>query len=290
MRALSFVVCWLHVSICALAQSGSVLWKIEGNGLKSPSYLFGTINFLPKDAFTVPSEAVSALDACEVFVTKILHDKKTQNQFNEAVRIPDNGWINDYLTEDELNQLRLLLLLDYEVKENAYHDFYSRLQPIILVTTTAALELGDNITYPEKELEVLARKNNMKFVGLSTIEEEINAFKQFPIEDQVKALKYTVNNFYQHLIDFNKMVSAYLDQQDLEWVKEETFKATNESQAFKKVYYNDRTMAWMAKVEQLIRSKPTFLALGVPHLVGDEGLIRLLIAKGYTVSPVSVTF
>ena len=130
----------------------------------------------------------------------------------------------------------------------------------------------------------------MDFVGLSTIEEEIMAFEQFPIKDQVEALKYTVNNFYQHLIDYKKMAEAYLEAQDLEKVKEETFKATNESQAFKKVYYDDRTMAWLPEVERLIQSKPTFIAVGVPHLVGDEGLIRLLKKKGYTVSPVSVVF
>lgn len=287
-----FLFFWFCLSLSGhvFAQTGSVLWKIEGSNLPKPSYLFGTVNFLPKDAFSIPPQVNSALDSCEVFVTKILLNKKTQNQFNEAVRIPNNGWINDYLTDDELNQVRLLLLLDYEVKENMYYDFYSRLQPIMLVTLTAALELGDNITYPEKEMEILARKNNMNFVGLSTIEEEIMPFEQFPIKDQVEALKYTVNNFYQHLIDYKKMAEAYLEAQDLEKVKEETFKATNESQAFKKVYYDDRTMAWLPEVERLIQSVPTFIAVEVPHLVGDEGLIRLLKKKGYTVSPVSVVF
>lgn len=277
-------------SIFLATQGQSAFWKVEGNGLKEPSYLFGTINFLPKSSYTIPDPVEKAIASCEVFTTKMSLDRKTQKQFNDAVKIPNNGWINDYLTDDELNQLRLLLLLDFEVKESAYHDFYSRLQPIILVTTTAALHLGDNIAYPERELEAIARKEKLDFVGLSNMEEEIKAFEQFPIEDQVEALKYTVNNFYQHIQDYENMVKAYLKEQNLEKVRAETFKATNESQAFKKVYYDDRTRAWLPQLKNQIKSKPTFVALGVPYLVGEEGLIAMLKNDGYTVEPIEIDF
>ncbi len=270
-------------------QEYSVLWEISGNGLEQSSYLFGIINFLPADKFAIPPEVKHALESCKVFVTKTLLDNANRKKFNEAIRIPNNGWINDYLTDDELNQLRLLLLLDFEVKENAYHDYYSRLQPIILVTATAALHLGDNITYPEKALEQMAQKSKLRFVGLGTVQEEIDAFQQFPVEDQVEALKYTVNNFYQHLAEYDNMVKAYLEQ-DLEAVKRETFKATNESRAFKKVYYDARVMNWLPEIEKMITTEATFTVLGVPYLVGDVNLISLLRDKGYTVKPVVVRF
>ncbi|MEM7109438.1 MAG: TraB/GumN family protein [Bacteroidota bacterium] len=277
-------------SSVVLAQDQSLLWKVEGNGLKDTSYLFGTINFVPKDGYFIPDPVKKALASSEVFATKMALDRKTQKKFNEAVRIPNDGWINDYLNEDELNALRLLLLKDYEVKENAYYDFYSRLQPIILVTTTAALDLGDNIAYPERELQSLAKKGNLKFVSLSNIEEEIAAFRQFPIEDQVEALKYTVNNFEEHLRGYREMVNAYLKEQNLDDVRNETFKATNKSQAFKKVYYDDRTKDWLPQLEKQMKSKSTFVALGAPYLIGEKGLIEMLQSSGYTVEPIPVEF
>lgn len=280
----------LFISSVAICQENSVLYKVSGNGLEKPSYLFGIINFLPNDKFHMPLSVEEALESCEVFVTKTEMNRKTQKKFNEAVRIPNNGWINDYLTDDELNQLRLLLLLDFEVKEHAYHDFYSRLQPIILVTTTSALNLGDNIVFVEQKLHDIAKKNRLKFDGLSTIDEEIAAFEKFPIEDQVEALKYTVNNFYDHIKDYDNMVASYLGDQDLEKVKDETFKATNESQDFKKVYYDSRAIGWLPKIETMMKQKPTFMALGVPYLVGDVSLLSLLETKGYTITPVKVNF
>ncbi len=272
------------------AQEKSVLYKISGNGLEKPSYLMGIINFLPSDKFSIPQAVEEAMSECETFLTKNELNAKTQKKFNHAVRIPEGGWINDYLTDDELNQLRLLILLEFEVKEHAYHDFYSRLQPIILVPTTTALHLRDNITYTERSLHEAAKKNKLKSEGLGTIQEEIDAFKKFPIKDQVEALKHTVNNFEGHIADYNKMVEAYLVNQDLEMVKNETFKATNESQEFKKVYYDSRALNWLPNLEKKIKDKPAFIALGAPYLVGEVSLINLLATKGYNVRPVEVSF
>jgi len=283
-----FVAC----SLLAKAQDdeikNAVLWEITGNGIESPSYIYGIINFLPKDKYKVPRKVKQKIEDCETFATKIIYNNHARRQFNKAVRIPNDGWINDYLTDDELNQLRLLLLLDFEVKEHQYHDFYSRLQPIILVTSTTALYLGENIVFVEEELAHLAKKNRMDFVGLGTIEEEIAAFEKFPIEDQVEAAKYTVNEFDQHIADYMALVDAYIDDQDLAKVKDETMKATNESKEFRRVYYDDRVEHWMPKIEELIQGDPTFFALGAPYLVGEVSLIQLLRKKGYTVKPVEL--
>jgi uncharacterized protein YbaP (TraB family) len=268
----------------------SVLYEVSGNGLEKPSYIMGVINFLPASKFKVPNEVDSVLENCDVFVIKTSLDNKTQKKFNEAIKIPDNGWINDYLTDDELNQLRLLLLLDLEVKENAYHDFYSRLQPIILVTTTSALNLKEDIVYTERSLYEVAKKHKLKIYSLGTIQEEIDAFTKFPIEDQVQALKFTVNHFYDHIIDYNKMVDAYLIDQNLEVVKTATLKAINESKPFVTAYYEARTLNWLPKIEKMIQDKPTFITLGAPFLIGDLGLITLLQTKGYEINTVPVSF
>lgn len=266
----------------------AVLWEISGNGIEAPSYIYGIINFLPKDKYKVPRKVKQKLEDCDNFVTKIIYNNHARRQFNKAVRIPNDGWINDYLTDDELNQLRLLLLLDFEVKEHQYHDFYSRLQPIILVTSTTALYLGENIVFVEEELAHLAKKNRMDFIGLGSIEEEIAAFEKFPIEDQVEAAKYTVNKFDEHIADYMTLVNAYINDQDLAKVKDETMKATNESKEFRRVYYDDRVEHWMPKIEELIKADPTFFALGAPYLVGEVSLIELLRKRGYTVKPLEL--
>ncbi len=278
------------VNIAFAQTEKGILFKISGNGLEQPSYIMGIVNFLPADRFIIPEALENALAQCQVLATKTELNQRTQRKFNEAIKIPNNGWINDYLTDDELNQLRLLMLLDLDVKEHAYHDYYSRLQPIILVTVTNALNLKENIIYTEQKLHELAKKHKLKLAGLGTIEEEIEAFSQFPIQDQVEALKYTVNNYYDHIAEYQNLVNSYLNDQNLNYVEKETFKATNESKAFKKVYYENRSLKWLAEVEKLINKKPTFIALGAPFLVGESGLLALLKNKGYAITSVPLQF
>jgi uncharacterized protein YbaP (TraB family) len=47
----------------------------------------------------------------------------------------------------------------------------------------------------------------------------------------------------------------------------------------------DRNRAWLPKIEALFaRPKPAFVVVGAAHLVGTDGLIAMLRAKGYTVT------
>ena len=42
--------------------------------------------------------------------------------------------------------------------------------------------------------------------------------------------------------------------------------------------------AWMPQIEALFKTKkPTFVLVGILHLVGDDGLLNQLSAKGYQI-------
>ena len=50
----------------------------------------------------------------------------------------------------------------------------------------------------------------------------------------------------------------------------------------------DCTRKWMERLPYLIRSKPAFILVGVPHLAGDKGLINQFRARGFTVTPIKM--
>ena len=281
----------LNISIVSFCNGqddeNSVLWKISGNGLSQPSYIFGIINFLPKNEFAVSDNLQKAMDDCKIFVTKSPKTNASKKKFYKAARIPDDGWINDYLSDDELNELRLLMLLELEVTEHDYHYNYSRLQPVILVTATTLLYLSGDVTFVEEQLVQAAKKSHLKSKSLGTIEEEIAAFDNFPIPDQVEALKYTVKNFDEHINNYKQLVKYYKEEQNLDKIQEEILKATNRSQLFQEAYYDSRNKVWSGKISEMISKDPAFIAIGATHLAGKNGLLRLLKEKGYTMTPVN---
>nr|WP_303207085.1 TraB/GumN family protein [Bacteroides oleiciplenus] len=54
----------------------------------------------------------------------------------------------------------------------------------------------------------------------------------------------------------------------------------------RQVLLKARNMNWIGKLTGLIKDKPTFIAVGVRHLPGENGLIALLQKEGYKVDPV----
>ena len=48
----------------------------------------------------------------------------------------------------------------------------------------------------------------------------------------------------------------------------------------------ERNEKWIATIPSIIKDKSTLIAVGSAHLAGEKGLINLLKAKGYKVTPV----
>ena len=60
MKKANLIITFLLCSIGAFSQN-SILWEISGNGLKSSSYLMGTLKFIGEKEFYLPKEAVSKM-------------------------------------------------------------------------------------------------------------------------------------------------------------------------------------------------------------------------------------
>ncbi|MDX1956891.1 MAG: TraB/GumN family protein, partial [Chitinophagaceae bacterium] len=52
----------------------SLFWEISGNGLKKPSYLFGTMHVRDNKAFDFSDSVLLKIDACEAFALEVHPD------------------------------------------------------------------------------------------------------------------------------------------------------------------------------------------------------------------------
>ena len=61
-------------------------------------------------------------------------------------------------------------------------------------------------------------------------------------------------------------------------------RATDPSPTFFKMMVADRNRSWIPKIEELLNAKgDALVVVGAAHLVGKQGLVALLEAKGYSV-------
>ena len=63
----------------------------------------------------------------------------------------------------------------------------------------------------------------------------------------------------------------------------------NAVKEYKKAMYTDRNSGMAEKAESFIKDgKSVFFAVGTAHFLGDDGIVKLLSDKGYTVDKISI--
>jgi uncharacterized protein len=264
--------------LTAQEKSNSMLWKVEGNGLEAPSYLFGTIHILCEDDFEMKDKVVAALKDADKLVMELDYSN-TQEMSSMQQSALGEKKISETLNEDQLKELDALLLAKLGMGV-AVVDQYS------LMTVNALLLLkGIGCQNPkmfEFELAALAGEESKSIGGLESVSEQISMFnKAYPIDfmfDQLILID-------EYIDAFDDMVASY-KMEDAEAVQAQLMDERFMNENSTKYILNERNMNWADRIPEMMEMQSNFFAVGAAHLPGEQGLITLLQKKGYTVSPV----
>src|SRR5687768_8122690 len=79
---------FLFISSAVFAQkdNNALLWQVSGNGLKKPSYLFGTYHLLTNRFLDSVPVVGQKFDAAEVLVSEVLLNKAAIAQMDEVMK------------------------------------------------------------------------------------------------------------------------------------------------------------------------------------------------------------
>ena len=84
--------------------------------------------------------------------------------------------------------------------------------------------------------------------------------------------------------ELNSMIEAYKNN-DLKKLYQAILK-NKEFKDYKELLLDKRNENWIPKIEEIIKEQSAFIAVGAGHLPSKHGVIDLLKAKGYEVTPV----
>ncbi len=263
-------------------ETNSLLWKISGNDLAKPSYLFGTIHLLPEDQYFFTDKMHEALNATEVLALEASLDIPISEQIKMAgdMIMPDGKSWKDYMTEEEYAAVKSAFVDSLGMKEKKVEK-YSKIRPVY-VSGVVLSELLGKVKMYEQELSSMAKKSKKEIIGLETIQEQMEIVSAMSIEDQIEDLKSSTASM---LRDYNEMLIAYTSQN-----LSELEKVGTESEGFDKIeakLLTERNDKWIIAMKGLLAKQSTFFAVGAMHLVGESGLIAQLKAAGYTVEAVN---
>ena len=173
---------------------------------------------------------------------------------------------------------------------------YGRMRPAALNTLLTLAIYGQLL--PEvnandgidEHVQALAKESGKPVGGLEGVDDQIVAlFTGTPVPRQAKFLMCVVDNIDYNVTQAKQLIDAYYGQ-NLEQIEalvnEKMGNDCDNTDEENEILITGRNKAWMKKIPALIAEKPTLIAVGAAHLVGEEGLISLLKAQGYTVEGV----
>lgn len=266
-------------------KKNAIFWQISGNDLDKPSYIMAILKFIPEKDYLLPEVAVEKLKECRILSTETLLDHHAKHELNKAAHLDHHESLKDYLSKSEFETLENLFKEELGIGNLKFEMVYSKFKPVMLSTTMTRLALDNAIRFYEFELINLANENNLITLGLETVEREVEAFEKFPIEDQINALKHSIDNFDQQVADYKKVVEAYT-KGDLHTTLEYTLHPVENNRMFKKHFIDQRNREWVPKMMGYMRQAPTFFAIGASHLADENGLLSLLEKQGYSITPI----
>lgn len=264
-------------------KESSLLWKIEGPNIPKGSYLFGTMHMIEKEYFIFPDKLEKIVKKSEQLVME-LAGLPSQKEAMKYVLLPE-GTFFDYFTKEQTDSILIWAKKEFKMDEAAFRATMSKMKPFVVVQMATQLQLMGKTESYEMTLEEIAKTNKLAISGLETIEQQMSFFDDLSKEQQAEMVMEGIRDSEKAIQSMKEMEVLYQGQNvDSLYlmIQGEGGVISTESADF----LDKRNAAWVPKIEELIKEKRCFIAVGAGHLGGPNGVIRLLEQKGYTLTPV----
>ncbi|MEJ8801072.1 TraB/GumN family protein [Pontibacter sp. H249] len=262
----------------------ALLWEISGNGLKSPSYMFGTIHALCPEQFSIPEPVQKKLEQCDQLSLEVDMDAPNfMAELMQSATLPKGITLSKVLKPEEYKLLaeHLASTMQLDLK------MFDNMKPFMLQSLLLS-QLTDckAISYEQRLVE-LAHAQGKEVIGVETIREQLAAMDQLPQHMQTEMLVKTVKDMPAARASYLQMVKLY-QAQDLDGISSimQEDMPEEEYKLYEKIFLTARNLRWIPVIEREAKAKPTFFAVGAGHLTGDQGVLELLRQRGYTVKPI----
>jgi len=279
-----------YISVAVFAQQKGLLWEISGNGLTEKSYLYGTMHVTDERVFNFPNGFKSAFDATKTFAMELDLDS-AQNPANalalmQYMMMTDGRTLKDLVSKKDYKTIEKF----FEKNSPTPLAMLSMMKPVFLMSVVELAKpkpSGQREEPLDKYLADLAKKAEKPVIGLETLEEQMKALNTIPVDDQAKQLVQAIKET-QKMKNNNKtmdeLMKAYTEG-DLTKLFQLSQKSDLKGDA-QKALITQRNHNMADRIDAKIKNTSIFIAVGALHLPGEEGIIRLLEKKGYTLKNV----
>ncbi|HRG87824.1 MAG TPA: TraB/GumN family protein [Chitinophagales bacterium] len=289
MRKLNLTVCMVFIALLLAAQTqapNSLLWEISGNGLKKPSYLFGTMHVSQKVAFHLGEPWYRSIDSVDVV----------------AMEMTPETWLKDLLGSDLMGAsfkyaMRMAMHNAKDLDKEKYAIGKDR-QTSIATALKEDPAVINNIMYRysasqgdfeedswlDMYLYQTGKKLGKQSSGLESFDESMQSIKNGSIPDEEEQDYNNIYKKYQKQFEAQQQIQAAYRNGDLNLLDSLTRKMSSKNEH--KYIIVERNERFVSRMDSIMKKQSLFTGVGAAHLGGEKGMINMLRKLGYTLKPV----
>ena len=264
------------------AGNNSLLWRISGNQLSRPSYLFGTMHIICADDYVWTEKMKTSFAAADKICFEMdMDDPAVLTQVASGLMDKTGKKLEDYFTSAQFS------LVKQFVKDSLGMDIalFQDMKPVALQTlmSTSGINCSNQVSY-EDSLMKSAQKSNKEILGLENPAEQIEVLESIPTDTVIHDLIEMIQNAgNKNDTEYDQLVAAY-KKQDIHQLY--SLITASKDLGDMGIFLDGRNKKWIPRMSEKMQKSSVFFAVGAGHLWGDNGVITLLKKKGYTVVPV----
>jgi uncharacterized protein YbaP (TraB family) len=267
------------------AIENALLWTVSGNGLTAPSYVYGTIHMICKEDFLFSNTLKEKISASKNVYLELDMDDPSM-----VIKMATLAVMKDKTLKDLMSEADYKIVSDY-VKDSLGMPMmiFNRMKPITLMSLiyTKVLPCSSMESYESKFVE-LAKAQKKEVKGLETIEDQMGVFDKIPDSVEAQMILEMIRTMPEQRKQMAQMVDSY-KKENIQQLADQMSESP-EWKGFEDILLVNRNRNWITIMETAMKQGPQIFAVGAGHLPGKEGVINLLRAAGYSVTPVKQSF
>lgn len=278
----------LATAACAQETFDPALYVVRD--ADSTMYLYGTVHVRPRGTDWGDEDVRSALASADEIWTEIeispQSDQRAQALAMQLGEAPPDKPLSSWLTAEENERLNGLTQ-----RLGIPRAYLETMQPWMAGLTLSLLPIMqagyDPMSGVDRAVDAYGDANGKTMRSFETIEQQLGFFSGLDEETQREFLREAIEEAEQGPAMIGEMTTAW-ERGDLDTLERVVVDDTRRE--YPDVYealFLRRNNAWMEVLTREMQgSGVDFVAVGAGHLLGDDGLVEQMRARGYTVERV----
>lgn len=275
----------IHIGIAGQAAAESSVWRVQSDS--SVLYLGGTVHLLRASDFPLPQEYDIAYEDSSklVFETDLesMNDLSVQASLMRKLSYDDGQSLKTVLNEEAYSALET-----YTASVGLPLPMLEKFKPGMIISTLQVLEfqkIGFTPMGVDAHFNALAQKDRKAIGQLETIDAQIGFLATMGEGNESEFILLSLKDLADTANVMDDMIAAWRTGNNAGlselFVKDMLVEAPKVYESLLK----RRNLDWLPQIETMLADENReFVLVGAAHLVGPDGLLALLEAKGYTVN------